>query len=96
MAGIDRRLRAAMGRVFPAAETVALSPGHVEVGRGLDVGIGPGGGVESLPRQAGDRLRVRLAEYEVHEADSTWLGPVVLGIPPRGRRLVYADSVDLP
>jgi hypothetical protein len=57
-------------------------------------------GVVPLPdpgtSEAGDRLRVRLAEYEVHEADSTWLAPVVLGIPPRGRRLVYADSVDLP
>ena len=57
-------------------------------------------GVVPLPDpgsvEPGDRLRVRLAEYEVHEADSTWLAPVVLGIAPRGRRLGYADSVDLP
>ena len=57
-------------------------------------------GVVPLPDpgslEPGDRLRVRIAEYEVHEADSTWLAPVILGVPPRGRRLVYADSVDLP
>ncbi len=73
MAGIDRRLRAAMGRVFPAAETVALSPGHVEVGRGLDVGIGPGGGVESLPRttvlRPGDLLRVEFRFVNLVRSD---------------------------
>ncbi|HYI34868.1 MAG TPA: hypothetical protein VEX88_15525 [Glaciibacter sp.] len=52
-------------------------------------------GAVGLPeRNAGERVRVRIAEYELHEAD--WQGVPVSFIPPRGRRLVYADEVELP
>lgn len=53
-------------------------------------------GVVGMPEaEAGDRLRIRIAEYELHQADA--LGaPVVAAFALRERRLVYADSVDLP
>ncbi len=54
-------------------------------------------GSVALPeRVAGERLRVQLAEYEVHEADTIGLPPLLAVLPQRDHRLVYADSVELP
>lgn len=54
-------------------------------------------GSVALPeRVAGERLRVQLAEYEVHEADTIGLPPLLAILPQRDHRLVYADSVELP
>jgi hypothetical protein len=53
------------------------------------------GAVSLLDVAGGDRLRIRIAEYELHEADA--LGaPIIAVRAPRDRRLVYADSVELP
>ncbi|QIG40999.1 hypothetical protein G5T42_17215 [Microbacterium sp. 4R-513] len=43
---------------------------------------------------AGDELRLRITEYELHRGDA--LGPIIYPFPRRDRRLVYADTVDLP
>lgn len=54
-------------------------------------------GAVALPEPArGERIRVRLAEYELHEGDSIGLPPLVALLPQRGRRIVYGDSVELP
>ncbi|MET0975060.1 MAG: hypothetical protein ABWX82_05300, partial [Leifsonia sp.] len=54
-------------------------------------------GVVSVPEVAdGDRLRIRLAEYELHVADALGAPPIIAAIALRDRRLVYADTVDLP
>ncbi|GAA1953590.1 hypothetical protein [Agromyces allii] len=54
-------------------------------------------GAVSVPERApGDRVRVRLAEYELHEGDSIGLPPFMLLQRLRGRRIVYGDSVELP
>jgi hypothetical protein len=53
-------------------------------------------GAVGLPeRNAGDRMRVRIAEYELHEADRQGLPIAFANARPRGRRLVYADEVEL-
>jgi hypothetical protein len=52
-------------------------------------------GVVSLPEVAdGDRLRVRISEYELHVADVPG-APIIAVRALRDRRLVYADSVEL-
>ncbi|MGR0221290.1 hypothetical protein [Agromyces sp. ZXT2-6] len=54
------------------------------------------GAVPMPERSEGDQLRVRIAEYELHEGDPMGLPLEVMVGPVRGRRLVYGDSVDLP
>jgi hypothetical protein len=52
-------------------------------------------GVVSLPEVAdGDRLRVRISEYELHVADVPG-APIIAVRAVRDRRLVYADSVEV-
>ncbi|SFR93409.1 hypothetical protein SAMN04487846_0796 [Microbacterium sp. cf046] len=54
-------------------------------------------GAVPLPeRIAGERLRVQLAEYELHEGDPIGLSPFIVMLPQRGRRIVYGDSVEVP
>ena len=54
-------------------------------------------GAISLPgRTPGDRVRVRIAEYELYEADPQGIPPIVANRRPRARRLVYSDEVELP
>jgi len=54
-------------------------------------------GAIGLPvREPGDRVRVRVAEYELHEADLQGVPPIIAVTRLRGRRLVYSDEVELP
>ena len=53
-------------------------------------------GAVAVPERAdGERLRVRVIEYEVHLADTVTV-PISAAAAPRARRLVYSDGVDLP
>lgn len=56
MPGIDPRVRAAMGRVFPAAETVAV-PQQIEVEQGVGEGIDLA--ARSVRRALPNRCRAR-------------------------------------
>ncbi|QAY72004.1 hypothetical protein ET445_00325 [Agromyces protaetiae] len=52
-------------------------------------------GVVGMPERVdGERYRVRLAEYELHAADQK--GLLQLAALRKARRIVYADTVDLP
>ena len=53
-------------------------------------------GAVPLPERVdGERVRVQLAEYELHEGDPIGLAPFIAVLPQRGRRIVYGDSVEL-
>jgi hypothetical protein len=81
-----------------ASEVVALPVrmglGAARSGRYDDV---EWAGALPLPeRQGGDRLRIRLAEYELHEADPKDLPRLTAVLGLRARRLVYSDEVEVP
>jgi hypothetical protein len=54
-------------------------------------------GAIALPeRGTGDRLRLRIAEYELHDGDPQGRPPLRAALGIRERRLVYGDDVELP
>ncbi|MRX42136.1 hypothetical protein [Agromyces kandeliae] len=53
------------------------------------------GAVAVPDRERGVRLRIRIAEYELHQIDPKGVWPP-LAFKARGRRIVYADTVELP
>ncbi|WP_411699535.1 hypothetical protein [Conyzicola sp.] len=78
----------------PVALPVRLGLGAVKRGNYSDVEWA--GAVAVPAREPGDALRVRIAEYELHEADLSGILGVALVVTPRARRLVYADELLLP
>jgi hypothetical protein len=55
-------------------------------------------GAVALPERApGDRVRVRVAEHEIHATDrDPEAGLVLVVLPARDRRVVYSDEVEVP
>lgn len=104
----SRRLEAWVERL-PADATSDLDWAQVGDAVELDVRLGLAAirqerfaeaewvGAVPLPERVdGERVRVQLAEYELHEGDPIGLAPFIAVLPQRGRRIVYGDSVELP
>jgi hypothetical protein len=68
--------------------------GLVEIRSGSLADVEWAGAVGLPERDPGDRVRARIAEYELMEADGQ--GVPTSFIRPRDSRLVYADEVELP
>lgn len=88
-----------VGPGTPTVSDGAVGPGSDPRLRGHRVSDVEWAGAVPLPTPGtlpdGERVRVRLTEHEPHEADPFHFLAQGPGRTTRGRRLVYADSVDL-